>query len=114
MSQMNPVHDITFYTCKINVIFIILAIPTFYKWPIPSRFSALFCAINSKYLIHTECRNVLPQMGRICDSLSVTSIVACPFIVAIVLHLYFTRVWHRIARSGHHATCFYTTVGTVL
>lgn len=74
MSQMNPVHDITFSTCDINVIVIIMAIPTFYMWSIPSRFSALLSAFSFKYLINAECRNVLPQKGRICDSLSATSI----------------------------------------
>jgi len=69
MKHMNPVHDITFYNSKFNVIFIILAISSFHKWSISSRFSAFLGAFNFNYLIDTECRNELPQMGRICDSL---------------------------------------------
>jgi len=52
MSQMKPVHNITVYSSKINVVFIILAIPSFYKWSISSRFFALLGAFNFNYLIH--------------------------------------------------------------
>jgi hypothetical protein len=60
---MHPVHDITFYSCRINVTTIIQTMPTFSRWSNPSRFSSFLCEVYLKYFIHTECRNDITENG---------------------------------------------------
>jgi hypothetical protein len=87
MNQMNPVHYIIFYICKINVIIITLDILPFPSSPFPPGFLHFLCAFRFK---STECRKKsLRKMGRNCDRLCATSIIAWRFIVAIVLHFIF-------------------------